>query len=453
MKNVIKNLSKLFLLFLFVCLTPNVKALSATFASKSTTIYIGNSSNISVYITGISGSVQSAGGYIGIADSSCVRINSIEKVKANDVNANKFAYVDFGGSGAPNGLSFVNVNVTGLKKCSTRLTVSDPSIGDNNGDITPNISMGTITVTDAPSGNTGLKSLSISTGTLSPSFSSSNTDYSVSVANDVGEISISATPDDSGAKISGIGTKTLDFGDNKIEVVVTAPSGASKTYTITVNRADSRNNDNTLSTLSVDGFKISPTFDSNVTDYTLTIPYNFLNLTVNAKANNDLSTVEIVGNEDLVAGQTKNVTITVTAENQSKKVYTIAVTVTANTYLKSITLNDGKLYFTNGKLVKNFDKQIKKYYYKDGNDFSYSAEAEDSNNTVKTLKDGNTIYFVVEAPNGEMSVYTLEEYHKSTLEKMLIFIIGICVGVSSILLYQKVYRKRKNNKKRENNFK
>lgn len=97
----------------------------------------------------------------------------------------------------------------------------------------------TMTVSDAAkSDNANLKSLSLSKGTLSPAFSASKTSYTVSVANDVTEIKVYATAEDSGAKVVISGESALKVGKNTRTVTVTAPSGAQKNYTITITRAE-----------------------------------------------------------------------------------------------------------------------------------------------------------------------------------------------------------------------
>ena len=94
-----------------------------------------------------------------------------------------------------------------------------------------------MTVSDASkSDNANLKSLSLSNGKLSPSFSASRTSYTATVANSVTQCKVYATASDSGAKVSVSGESALKVGKNTRTVTVTAPSGAQKTYTITITR-------------------------------------------------------------------------------------------------------------------------------------------------------------------------------------------------------------------------
>ena len=79
-----------------------------------------------------------------------------------------------------------------------------------------------------------LSSLSVSEGTLSPSFSAGTTTYKVDLTSDVEKLTINAKAKDSKAKVSGTGEKELKIGENNFTVTVTAEDGSKKTYTISV---------------------------------------------------------------------------------------------------------------------------------------------------------------------------------------------------------------------------
>ena len=96
----------------------------------------------------------------------------------------------------------------------------------------------------ALSADDSLKSLTVSAGSLSPSFSSGTLSYSDSVANSVASITVSATTNDAKASyvLQVFGSPAsnpieLSLGANVIKVLVSAQSGASKTYSLTVTRA------------------------------------------------------------------------------------------------------------------------------------------------------------------------------------------------------------------------
>lgn len=88
------------------------------------------------------------------------------------------------------------------------------------------------------SDNANLKSLSVSDGKLSPSFSASTTSYSVTVGREVTECDIYAAAADSKAKVAVDGGSSLKIGNNTCTVTVTAQSGAQKVYKITIKRTE-----------------------------------------------------------------------------------------------------------------------------------------------------------------------------------------------------------------------
>lgn len=87
----------------------------------------------------------------------------------------------------------------------------------------------TVSLSDTTlSGNANLSSLTLSAGTLSPTFASNTTSYSASVSNSVSSITVTPVTADS--------TATVKVNNQS---VVSGQDGTTKTYTITVNRASS----------------------------------------------------------------------------------------------------------------------------------------------------------------------------------------------------------------------
>ena len=102
---------------------------------------------------------------------------------------------------------------------------------------------------DSGNPNNWLKSLSIAGYGLTPSYAVNNTtDYSLIVSDSVSQISVSAIPVNGNARVSGAGTVSLAQGTNVINIVVTAQSGATRTYKLTVVRGTATNNAATPST-------------------------------------------------------------------------------------------------------------------------------------------------------------------------------------------------------------
>ena len=104
------------------------------------------------------------------------------------------------------------------------------------------------------SNNNNLKTLTISSGELSPAFNSSTTDYNITC--NQSKIIVSATSDDSEATIEGNGEHELNYGANVVNVVVKSSSGQSKTYKLNITRPDGRSTTNTISRLILNGSEI-----------------------------------------------------------------------------------------------------------------------------------------------------------------------------------------------------
>ncbi len=88
------------------------------------------------------------------------------------------------------------------------------------------------------SGNANLSELYISSGTLSPKFSASVTSYSIVIPNSVTVLTVSAETEDKDATIAVEGSKNMKVGKNVRKVIVTAPDGTTKTYTLNITRQE-----------------------------------------------------------------------------------------------------------------------------------------------------------------------------------------------------------------------
>lgn len=94
------------------------------------------------------------------------------------------------------------------------------------------------------------------------------------------------------------------------------------TYSVIVSEPKSA--DNTLKSLAVSNALLTTEFNPNTVAYTTTVPFSIAKLELKAEATHNKAKVTI-NNPDLVVG-TNFVTITVAAENGTKKTYTIKVT-------------------------------------------------------------------------------------------------------------------------------
>lgn len=151
----------------------------------------------------------------------------------------------YAGDGNAHSSLSVTLTFEALKVGSSSISVSpggDEGIIDYDGNpLSVSSKSTTVSVTNpssSASSNANLSSLKVSAGSLSLSFSPSRTSYTVNVGEDVSVCTISATPQDSAATVSVGGSKNLSMGKNVRTVTVTAENGATKTYTITINRGE-----------------------------------------------------------------------------------------------------------------------------------------------------------------------------------------------------------------------
>lgn len=104
---------------------------------------------------------------------------------------------------------------------------------------------GTTTTPTLSSDNT-LKSLVLSSGTLSPAFSSKTKNYTATVDNSVTSLAITAAPTNAAAKVTSVsGNDNLEVGENTITITVKAENGVTTTYTIVVTRRSETDPENT----------------------------------------------------------------------------------------------------------------------------------------------------------------------------------------------------------------
>lgn len=167
------------------------------------------------------------------------------------------------------------------------------------------------------SDNANLKSLVVENHELIPSFSSSNTSYTMQVTNDITDLNITAEAEDEKATVSIKGEKDLKEGENIVTISVTAEDGTTiKNYEIKVTKLPEITL--ALQSLSIEGTDIEDEFEPNVFEYEIQFR-ELTKLNIEAVANEETAKVEIIGNEDLEEGE-NIITIMVTSEDELQTV-------------------------------------------------------------------------------------------------------------------------------------
>lgn len=281
-----------------------------------------------------------------------------------------------------------------IGKTSISLTKTEVSAGDRSLVTTTNNAK-EIEITGPKSTNNNLSSLVVEGYNLTPTFNKNTTSYTAEVPNSVTSAVIKFTAEDSTATVTGNGTvnaNNLTVGDNKYTIVVTAQSGAKKNYVVTIKRAAApvtpKDSDNTLKGLSVDGYTIDPAFNKDTTDYSITVPSNVNDVTVNAEKNSSKATVKIEGNTGLKPGE-NIVKVTVTAEDGSTKVYNIKVNKESEVASNDATLKS--LGVSGYDMSPNFSNDTLNYNVTVPNEAnSVTINTETNNPKAKVEITGNT---------------------------------------------------------------
>ena len=238
MKNKLKYIVLLLIIIMSFTSTPIAFAESASLSVSGGGSYTKGSS-LSITYTYSASSVGSATATISYDNSVLEYVSASSNAEVG--GSSGVLYVTtVTGSNTPSLSTTLNFRAVGAG--STTVNVSTQDIYNHNFEMLSCGSSSTsVTVTNpAPtvSSNANLSSLYVSAGSLSPSFSAGRTSYTVHVDEDETVCLISAEAQDSGATIDVTGSKNLIMGRNVRKVVVTAPSGNTKTYTITIYRGE-----------------------------------------------------------------------------------------------------------------------------------------------------------------------------------------------------------------------
>ena len=291
-----------------------------------------------------------------------------------------------------------------------KLTVSlkNISVSNENGNAISSNSSASATIRIKCNDN-NLKSLSID-GVSVSGFNKDTLTYNST--SEKTSINIAASASSSYAKVSGTGKKTVKYGKNVFDVVVTSESGSKKTYKINVTRPDNRESINTLSSLSIVGYTISPSFSSKTNTYKLNVDSNVSSISVKAiRTSLKSSFVSGYGERSVKLDYgDNNVLVKVKAENEKVNTYTIVInrkdSRSSNNYLKSLVIKDGNI---------KFDKNTLKYSFAtDSDSVEIIATPEDEKAKLSgggeiTLKEGvNVITIVVTAENQTTREYTIQ---------------------------------------------
>ncbi len=278
-----------------------------------------------------------------------------------------------------------NNSSNGNSGTNTNTQVDPGTTSGGNTDVTPEV--GDIVVDS----DSRLKSLTVGSYLLKPSFNSEVYDYVVTVDSSVNKVNIKAKTNSNRAKIlSGTGNIRLNSNSTIVSIIVEAEDGTTSTYTVKINKKDNPtvlSNDATLKKLEATNYTLNPTFESNTFNYVLEVGYNVNSLDLTAIANSEYANVTIKNNFNFVTGN-NIVEIVVVAEDGTTNTYKITVNKQAKEEASKASLKDIKI---NGNSINNFDSNVLTYNVTvDSNTNSLNIEGIPEYDNTSVVVTGNT---------------------------------------------------------------
>ena len=226
------------------------------------------------------------------------------------------------GSGTSGGGSTNRPSSGGNSGSTSRPQTGTSSTQSPDGTYVPNNS--NIDDGSVKSSNNYLSSITLNAGNLSPEFYRETFEYTVdNLPEDTLELEINATAEDERAHISGLGVVSLNPGENRIQIEVTAENENVREYVLIVNRKqDLVESDLRLTTLEISQINkngefstLEIPFDKETFEYNVEVDNDIVDLDVNPTVEKEGILVETTGEKNLKDGE-NIVSITLTAQNE-----------------------------------------------------------------------------------------------------------------------------------------
>ncbi|OQW34917.1 MAG: hypothetical protein A4E19_17065 [Nitrospira sp. SG-bin1] len=282
---------------------------------------------------------------------------------------------------------------------------------------------------------------------LEPAFSSTTTQYSVELSSTITSVTIAAQPRVSGDTVSIDGQTTTSRSITPgpagvpptiVSIVVSESNTKSRTYTVVLNRISLAGN-NDLSALTVTPGAMSPAFAPGLQNYTVDVATNVAAVSLSATKSDPNAVISgDVPNDGQAGiplggpGTTKDLLITVTAQNGSAKTYRITIKRAApmdDNNLSALSVNAGVLSppFSPGTVMYSvevpagIDRIIVSATKSDPNAVMsafgsvIAAAGVAAGQATAPLGLGTTtsVAMTVTAPDGSQKTYTIEVFRPS----------------------------------------
>ena len=269
-----------------------------------------------------------------------------------------------------------------------------------------------ITRPDTRSKNNYLSSLAVSNTNIT--FNRNTLVYNLSTTSD--NVQISATKDDNKASVTGTGRFNLNYGTNTYRVNVTAENGSTRTYTININREDTRSSNNNLKSLTLSKGNLN--FNKSTTTYNVNVDKDTTSVKIEASLEDGKASFESGYGPRTVNLNPGNNTIYIKVRNEIGNVKTYTINInredgkSSDSTLKEIKLSEGKINFKTDVLEYKINVEY------DVDTFKIEALPTDGKSKVNIIGDEklkvgeNTFTITVEAENGKITTYVVKVIRK-----------------------------------------
>lgn len=209
-----------------------------------------------------------------------------------------------------------------------------------------------IKVVDIANTDASLSDLSVDAGPLDPEFMPGTTAYTCGVPYGTTSVTVSATPTDPNATVTGTGDVDVSSGTAQVTVTVTAEDGTT-TMDYVIDITVLPNNDASLSDLTVSEGTLNPVFHTDSLSYTVAFPQGTTTVTVGATPTDPNASVAGTGDIDVSAGS-GTIDVVVTAEDGTTSM-TYSIEYTVSTGIEDAKLSSMFVYPTVSKGVFNVE--------------------------------------------------------------------------------------------------
>ena len=164
--------------------------------------------------------------------------------------------------------------------------------------------------------------------------------------------------------------------------------------------------DNTLSSLSIDGYEITPKFNKDTLEYKLEVDEDVEKITIKGKTADDKAEISGIGEKALTEGENK-IEVKVTAENGNEKIYKIIVTVKDKNPI-TVTIDNKKYTIVkkNKDAIKKLDHyEEEKIKINNQEVISYINKVTKTRLVILKDKDNKLAYYIYNENNKKYQKY------------------------------------------------